>query len=624
MPLEASLAHHDGSPLYASTVAPHLGDTLTLRLRTHRDHQPLQVILRTVRDGEPHVVRAEVSETVGQEVWWSVNLTVRNVATSYRWLLLGGAFDFLWLTAGGLRDYDVPDATDFVISATLPAPAWASSAVVYQVFPDRFARSHGDADGLAASPDGVDLPTWAVPRDWMDRPEGRSGNTSAEFFGGDLDGICERLDHVTGLGANVLYMTPFFPAGSTHRYDASSFDVVDPLLGGTPALKRLVNAAHGRGLRVIGDITLNHCGRDHEWFVSAQDPHAPEREFFSFDPALKYGYECWFNVPTLPKFDHTSARLRERLVTAESSPVRTWLRGPAGLDGWRVDVANMAGRMGSVDVTHEFARDVREAMALERGDSLLVAEHGHDASGDLLGDGWHGTMNYAGFTRQVWCWLRGPDFRETFMGLPVEVPVISGEQMVASVRAFHARIPWRSLIASWNILSSHDVARIRTVVGSAERQVAAIALAVGLPGVPMVFAGDEIGATGSWGEDARTPFPWNDEESWDRAMLATYSQLIGLRTSSAALATGGLRWLHVTSDSIAFVREHPQESVLMAVARNQSEEIRIPLTALNAASIQHVYGFDAQVVAGQVVISVPSAGAGVWRVEGEKSWPIWC
>jgi alpha-glucosidase len=276
----------------------------------------------------------------------------------------------------------------------------------------------------------------------------------------------------------------------------------------------------------------------------------------------------------------------------------------------------MAGRMGSVDVTHDFARDVRQAMALERDDALLVAEHGHDASGDLLGDGWHGTMNYAGFTRQVWCWLRSPDFHETFLGLPVEVPVLSGQQMVASLRAFHGRIPWRSLITSWNILGSHDTARIRTVVGTRERQIAALALAVGLPGVPMVFAGDEVGATGWWGEDARTPFPWQDPESWDHDTLSDYRALLGIRGSHAALADGGLRWLHVGSDAVAFVRDVPEESILVVAARNQAESIRIPLELLGAGPVQHLFGFPADVVAEQVVVEVPSAGAGVWRVEG--------
>jgi len=608
--------HHDGSASYVSSQAPALGETLTLRLRIAREHQPETVALRTVRDGEPHVVMAERKETVGHDTWWVAHLTVHNVITQYRWLLVGGAFDYAWLTAGGLVEHDVPDASDFVVSATPAPPEWTFRSVVYQVFPDRFARPHDDPQALAAAPPGVELPSWAVPRTWVDAVEGRGPSTPYEYFGGDLDGVRQHLDHINELGADVVYLTPVFPARSTHRYDASSFAEVDPLLGGDGALARLTSAAHERGARVIGDITLNHCGVEHPWFVAAQDSAAPEREFFRFDDALDHGYECWFNVPTLPKFDHTSARLREWLVLGDESPVRSWLREPVWLDGWRVDVANMAGRMGAVDVTHEFAADVRSAMTREADDLLLVAEHGHDASGDLLGDGWHGTMNYAGFTRQVWSWLRGPDFEGTFFGLPMQVPIISGEQAVASIRAFHARIPWRSLLASWNILGSHDTARIRTVVGSAERQEAALALAVGLPGVPMVFAGDEIGAEGLWGEDSRTPFPWHDRDAWDLTTLDTYRALLTLRRSSVALAEGGLRWLHAGTDTIAFVREHPEESLLIVVSRQQAAPVRLSLAELGGSGVHRLHGFGAEVVAEQVVIDIPSAGAGVWRVEG--------
>jgi alpha-glucosidase len=617
VPLLTAGAHHDGSPLYVSSLSPGLGEVLTLRLRTDREHQPEVVLLRTVKDGEPHVVTAERTDGAGADVWWEAQVVVRNVETHYRWLLSGGAFEFAWLTAGGLVDFDVPDATDFVISATEPPPAWTYSSVIYQVFPDRFARAAGRGEDEATAPDGVELPDWAVPREWSDLPEGRGRNTSREYFGGDLDGVREHLDHIAEVGANVLYLTPVFPAGSMHRYDASSFDHVDPLLGGDEALARLVGAAHADGVRVVGDITLNHCGREHPWFRAAQDPASAEREYFHFDPGLEHGYECWFNVPSLPKFDHSSAGLRGVLVLDEDAPVRRWLRGADGLDGWRVDVANMAGRMGSVDVTHEFAKDVRRAMRQERPDALLVAEHGHDASGDLLGDGWHGTMNYAGFTRQVWCWLRGAEFHETFLGLPIEVPIISGRQAVDSWRAFHARIPWRSLLASWNILGSHDTARIRTVVGSGDRQVAALALAVGLPGVPMVFAGDEIGARGRWGEDSRTPFPWSDDESWDHCVLSAYRELLAIRRGSRALAVGGLRWLHVSDDALALIREHPDEAILVVVARNQAGPIRIPMRDLGGRSARHLFGFTAESAAGQFVIDVPSAGAGVWRVEGE-------
>lgn len=608
-------AHHDGSPLYVSSMEPALGEMLTLRLRTHRDHQPALVVLRTVHDGEPFVAHAEVTGTDGVDTWWSVQIEARNTITHYRWLLAGGAYDYSWLTAAGIVDHDVPDATDFVITALPAPPAWANSSVVYQVFPDRFARgSQFDQDAVAGDKYGQPLPEWAVPRAWADHPEGRSPNTPFEFFGGDLDGIREHLDHLQALGVDTLYMTPIFPAGSTHRYDAATFDHVDPLLGGDRALAELNREAHTRGMQVIGDITLNHCGATHEWFLRAQDPNAREREFFRFGDQYTYGYVCWWDIPSLPKFDHTSVALRDDLVRAPGSSIRRWVGGLEGFDGWRVDVANMSGRMGADDLTHELARDTLAAMAAEDSDLLLVAEHGHDASADLLGDGWHGTMNYAGFTRQVWCWLRAPEFAENFMGLPVEIPVISGTSAVASIRAFHGRIPWRSLLASWNILGSHDTARIRTVVGTAERQVAAFTLAVALPGVPMIFAGDEIGETGWWGEDARTTFPWHHPEGWESGILEAYTDLIRLRRTSDALATGGLRWIHEGTDALAFVREHPQESLLIVVSRGQAETIRIPLADLNAAGLDYLFGLTAEVAAGHAVIDIPHAGAGIWRL----------
>ena len=232
---------------------------------------------------------------------------------------------------------------------------------------------------------------------------------------------------------------------------------------------------------------------------------------------------------------------------------------------------------------------------------------------DLLGDGWHGTMNYAGFTRQVWCWLAAA-------GLPRDVPGPSRRG------AGHLRPAGRGLpsgvsrpdplalrsITSWNILGSHDTARIRTVVGSHERQVAALAMAVGLPGVPMVFAGDEIGATGRWGEESRTPFPWDDPSSWDQRMLEAYRTLLGLRSSSDALAVGGLRWLHVSADCLGFVREVHDEGILVVVARNQSETVRIPLSDLGGDSLSSLFGFEAEIVAGQVCHQCPVSRR--WRV----------
>src|SRR4029079_15173929 len=153
--------------------------------------------------------------------------------------------------------------------------------------------------------------------------EGRSKNTAFEYFGGDLRGVEERLDHIEALGANVIYLTPFFPAGSTHRYDSTTFDRVDPLLGGDEALASLTAAAHARGMRVIGDITPNHSGNSHEWFLAAQaDPDAPERGFYYFDDSLPHGYAAWWGIRHLPKLNHSSPELAGRLTAV----VQKWMR----------------------------------------------------------------------------------------------------------------------------------------------------------------------------------------------------------------------------------------------------------------------------------------------------------
>jgi len=614
MNLMHTKVHHDGSPLYVSNSCPVIGDNVRLKIRVSNSNAPAKIFVRSVADGEPVIVEARQSQVVGQETWWIADLTIRNRVTNYRWLLSGGDWNYSWLNAAGLFNYDVPDSLDFVISAGAAPPYWVMQEPVYQIFPDRFARdSSSDQLGVV---EGTDIPGWAIPRAWTDHPEGRGPNTPFELFGGTLSGVVEKLEHIRNLGFGVLYSTPVFPAGSTHRYDASTFQSIDPLLGGNAAMDQLINALHGLGMYFLGDITLNHCGRNHEWFVLAQDSNAPERKYFYFGPEFEAGYECWLGVPSLPKLNYLNPETVAAMINGSTAPIRQWLEGPSGWDGWRVDVANMSGRHKAVDITHEIARVTRETMLEVAPNSVLLAEHGHDASADLDGDGWHGTMNYAGFTRQVWSWLRAPEFHEDFYGIPIEVPSISGVDAVDSIKLFHGRIPWRALLSSWNILGSHDTARIRTVVGTRERQEAALALAIGLPGVPMVFAGDEIGAQGYWGEDSRTPFPWQDKDQWDLATLETYRDLISLRGQSKELAEGGLRWVMATPDVIAFIRDGLESSFLFVISRDPALGISLDLNEYGLSEPEHVFGFTAQVDEGSLTITIPRAGAGIWRLKG--------
>ncbi len=542
-------AHHDGSTRYVSNPDPDLGETVTVWATVPPDVR--EVYVRSTPDGEPHFARARHDRTVAGQSWWRAEVTVRNPVTNYRFLLRGGCgTGYQWLNALGVAGHDVPDATDFRLVAHAAPPAWATDAVVYQVFPDRFARSAAAA--------GRKVPDWAIPCAWEQPVIGRGPQTPRQFYGGDLDGVVEHLDHIAGLGANTVYLTPIFPARSNHRYDAASFDHVDPLLGGDAALRRLADALHGRGMRLLGDITSNHTGDAHEWFTGPDT-----RDLYYWKP--DGSYDCWCGHPSLPKLNWGSAELRRRFVTAPDSVVARWLEQ---LDGWRVDVANMTGRLGADDYAHEVAVLLAEAVRAARPDALLVAEHAHDATGDLDTGGWHGTMNYTGFTRPVWAWLRSAELDlPDFLGVPGGVPRLDGPAVTATMAAFGARMSWRSRVHSWTLLGSHDSPRIRTVVGDPDRVEVALGLLCTLPGTPMVFAGDEFGLTGVNGEDGRRPMPWGDPGRWDSVTLGRYRDLIGLRRAQPALRHGGLRTAYVDADTIAYWRETAQQRLLVLVRR---------------------------------------------------------
>ncbi len=573
--------HHDPSPLYCASSRPSLGDEVPVRVRVPHAHRARQVVLRVLRDGEPLVLTARPDGEDAHAAWWAADLPVLNPVAQYRFLLDGADGSYSWLNGSGRHAWDVTDAHDFrLLADAAPAPGWVEDAVVYQVFPDRFARSDGAGP---VTTEGA--PAWAVPMEWDGEVAYHGPLASSQWFGGDLAGIEQHLDHITSLGSNVLYLTPFFEGRSNHRYDAISFDRVDPLLGGDEALAHLADAARARGLRVVGDLTTNHTGDAHEWFLAAQaDPAAAEASFYRFLEHPRR-YVSWLDVPSLPKLDHADAELRRRFYQGPESVVARWLRGPVALDGWRIDVANMTGRLGSADLAHDVARAIRATVAEQNPQAWLLAEHGHDASGDLTAGGWQGTMNYSGFTRPVWTWLNQPGHGITWLGMPMEVPSLPGTALVETMRTFAASSPWSAWTRSVNQLDSHDTARFRSVVGGASPQARArhlvgLALQATLPGVPQIFAGDELGLTGLTGEHSRTPMPWRHRERWDGATLAAYRFWLSLRRDHVALRRGGLRWVQAGAESVTFLREHPDERLLVHVTRGEHDPVVLPAAGL--------------------------------------------
>ncbi|HEV7711371.1 MAG TPA: glycoside hydrolase family 13 protein [Asanoa sp.] len=556
--------HHDGAALHVPVEAPELGDTVPVFVRVPHGDGAEGVWARTVEDAEPRFVAGRIDRTTAAETWWRCDIPVRNPVAAYRFLLGGGADPgYRWLNGSGTHRHDVTDTDDFRLTTAAPAADWARDAIVYQIFPDRFARS------ARREP-----PPWAEPAEWDDPVIHEGPSTARQWYGGDLDGITDRLDHIGAVGADTIYLTPFFPAPSNHRSNASSFDEVDPHLGGDKALARLTQEVHGRGWRLIGDLTTNHCGSTHPWFDAALvDPAGAERGFFYFTPRGEV--VGWLGHPSLPKLNYGSAELRRRLVDGPRSAAARWLRAPYELDGWRVDVANMTGRHGVDDRNAEIIGALRRTLDETRPGGLLIAEHCHDASADLRRGDWHGTMNYAAFTNPLWTWLRDPAAGLTLSGKPVPPTRGPAEAFLATVRAFRAGTPWHPMAASWSLIGSHDTARIRTITGDPALVEVAAGLMFTMPGVPMLYAGDEIGLTGANGEDARRPFPWHRPDRWDRHTLDVYARLAALRRATEPLRRGGLRWVHARGDALAFLRESPAGRLLVLAARAPHDPVRL-------------------------------------------------
>ncbi|AZI59300.1 glycoside hydrolase family 13 protein [Nakamurella antarctica] len=603
-PIAARLGpHHDGSSLYVGDSTPRLGDRVPVRVRVPSGSGVDAVRIRAIRDAEPTLVQAKRDGGDDHEDWFTADVEVHNPDTRYRIQLDRGLQGYSWLNGTGEHYRDIPDAHDFRLTTHDPGPDWARDAVVYQVFPDRFARSGASRE----------LPGWAVPAEWDDAVIHQGSQTPLQFFGGDLDGIRNKLSHLKSVGVTALYLTPIFPGGSNHRYNASSFAEVDPLLGGDAALARLARACHESGLHIVGDLTTNHSGDDHPWFeLAKQGPDALERSFYYMD---KNGdYISWLGVPSLPKFDLASQELRDRMFGTGDSVVSRWLRPPFDLDGWRIDVANMTGRQGEYDHGREVARLIRRTLDEVRPDSVLIAEYTSDFTADLDGAGWQGSMNYAGFAGPVWSWLQSAAHEKSVQGNPNRTARRSGQSTVATMREFAAAVPWKVAARHWNLASSHDTARIRTIAGTPEMVRVAAGLLFTYLGTPMVFAGDEIGLEGTNGEDSRRTMPWDRPEDWDQETLAVYRDLIAVRHAHPALRRGGLRWVVQTDDAIGYLRETADERILVVVARSRWQGALLP-GGLVYQSAETLYGEVSLVVDGSgVLIPGEGPGVGIWRL----------
>ncbi|HYK83850.1 MAG TPA: maltodextrin glucosidase [Ktedonobacteraceae bacterium] len=608
--------HHDGSPCYVIAQGTlSFGSTVKLRIRTGLDAPVEGIFVRTNPDGEQHMTPLQLIEKGPAACWWEGEIQLRMVRNNYRFLLLTTEGHW-WLTAAGIIRYTPTDATDFRLLAHYHAPSWVQDAVFYQIFPERFAD--GDPSNNVRTGEYTCYGKPVVARPWGEIPRSHRETGASEFFGGDLWGIIQHLDYLQDLGVNALYLTPVFTSPSNHKYDTVDYRHVDPHFGGDEALIALRKALDERDMRLMLDLVPNHCSSDHPWFLAAQaDPDAPSAEFFTFYHRPDE-YESWLGVRSLPKLNYRSLRLREEMYAGEDSIVRYWLKPPFRIDGWRVDVANMLARQGESQLEHKIGRGLRRAVKSVAPQAYLIGENFFDGTPQLQGDELDATMNYRGFSIPLQQWLVGFDASLAWrpgMQAPNFLPT---ESLADQWRTFIAAIPWQVARQQFNLLDSHDTRRIQTVVGENDTLARiAIALLFTFPGTPSVYYGDEIGMVGGNDPDCRRCMSW-DERDWNSERRAFYQQLIHLRRSSPALGHGGFQLLYAAGETLAFMREAPEERLIVIARRAPDSLDALPVRHAglpdNLVLHEVISGTEITVEQGMLPLSnLPGAGVQIWR-----------
>ncbi len=542
--------HSPGSPVDVSSAA----GVLSVRFRVHSG---VATGARVIADGDTAVAARQMMAGV-DAVW---RASVPEGAASYT--------------------IEVETADSTAVFGPFEPPAepftavpWVEDAVGYQIFPERFWNGDPSNDSAALATDeyyfsDVSTTPPSLTTDWSGPV--LSTHCCHQYFGGDLQGIMDKLDYLQGQGVDVLYLNPIFLSGSAHGYDTYDYRLVAPNFGDSTTLRSLVDQLHARGMRVIWDFVPNHVGIGHWAFRDAlQNGEASDYwDWFTFyvpADSIQAGdgndYAAWWGFGSLPELRTQNPDVLDHLMAVAEG----WTE--FGLDGIRVDVP------GEIDNRSQFFTTFRQTTKAVNPDVYLVGEIWERDPSWLQGDQFDALMNYAMGRDVVEAFARG------------DMPgVVAARQMAALYSAY----PEAAVAMEFNLISSHDTSRLLTLMGGGElgdspsaealaRQRLAAAFLFALPGVPITFQGDECAQLGgSEGfHTARYPVQW---DSCDPDMSAYYAGLADLKHSVAALASPVIRADTATVPLVAFYRGEPGPGEVLAVFNNTSGAETLDLPA---------------------------------------------
>jgi len=523
-------------------------ETIQLRLRAERgDLDECEVLVADKFDWPTRErVEMRVVRRDEQFDYWQAEVNPDNRRLCYAFRLTAGE-ESLWLTEWGFEsagENDLPTAgTDRSLhyfefpflnaGDVIDPPEWVSDAVFYQIFPERFANGDHTID-----PEGVE--------EWGGRPERDS------FFGGDLQGIIDHLDYLSDLGVTALYLTPVFDSESNHKYNTTDYERVDPQFGDTETLSRLVDAAHDRGIRVVLDAVFNHCGRQFEPFQDVLE-HGEESEYvdwfhvneFPIESEPRPSYDTFAFESYMPKLNTENPEVKSYLIDVATH----WIE-ETGIDGWRLDVAD--------EVDHQFWREFRSAVKEVKPDAYILGEVWHDSRPWLQGDQFDAVMNYP-FMYAV----------DGFLG----DESLDARTFANKVDRFLARYPDQVNDVLFDLLGSHDTARIRHRYDDERTVRLALLFLLTFRGTPCLYYGDEVGMTGGDDPDCRRPMVWEADRQ-DRDLHQYVTDLVGLRSDNRSLRRGSLTFSRDRcGDGVVVYRRaagSPDDSLTVAINRGDA------------------------------------------------------
>ena len=619
----------DGTEAYVSPTEPAVGDLIRLWFRTAKEDVDA-VLLHTGE--ETHPLKKEY--TKGKFDYYSIAILAENKTMKYYFEIRSGA-EVCYYNQWGVQD-EPNTYYDFQIVPGFSVPEWAKGAVMYQIYVDRFCNGDKTNDVETGEYVYINQQVHRV-EEWGRYPQPMDVR---EFYGGDLQGIIDKLDYLQNLGVEVIYCNPLFVSPSNHKYDTQDYDYIDPHVGkividegkllkegdldnrhaekyrirttnkknleaSNALFIRLVEELHKRGMKIIIDGVFNHCGSFNKWldreqiyelaesyekgaYVSADSPY---RNYFTFNKNSEEdwpnndSYLGWWNHDTLPKLNYEGSKELEEYVLNIG---KKWVSPPYNVDGWRLDVAADLGQ--SNGVNHDFWRKFRKVVKEANPNALILAEHYGDPKAWLKGDQWDTVMNYDAFMEPLTWFLTGmekhsDEFRVDLLG--------NADNFKRAMKHHMSRMMTPSQQTAMNQLSNHDHSRFLTRtnhkvgrVGKLGSKAAEENINVAVMREAIVVQMTWVGAPTLYYADEAGVCGFTDPDNrrtypWgheDKELISFYREMIRIHKNYVSLKKGSLRILKTDYALLSYGRFLEDEQIIVVLNNaDKLREVKIPV-----------------------------------------------